>query len=30
MALTCKRYGINIILTFDEDFKRVPRLKAVP
>ena len=30
IALTCKHYGIDTILTFDEDFKRVPWLKAVP
>jgi len=30
IALTCKYYGINTILTFDEDFKRVPWLKVVP
>jgi len=30
IALTCRHYGIDTILTFDEDFKRVPWLKAVP
>ncbi len=30
IALTCKNYGIDNILTFDEDFKRVPWLKAIP
>ena len=30
IALTCKRYGINTILTFDEDFKRIPWLKVIP
>ena len=30
IALTCKHYGIDTILTFDEDFKRVPWLKAIP
>ncbi len=30
IALTCKHYGINTILTFDEDFKRVPWLKVIP
>ena len=30
IALTCKHYGIDTILTFDEDFKRVPWLKAAP
>jgi predicted nucleic acid-binding protein len=30
IALTCKYYGIDTILTFDEDFKRVPWLKVIP
>ena len=30
IALTCKHYGINTILTFDEDFKRIPWLKVIP
>jgi len=30
IALTCKHYGINTILTFDEDFKRIPLLRVVP
>ena len=30
ITLTCKHYGINVIATFDEDFKRVPCLKVVP
>jgi len=30
IALTCKRYGINTILTFDEDFRRIPWLKVIP
>ena len=30
IALTCKHYGINNILTFDEDFKRIPWLKVIP
>ena len=30
IALTCKHYGIDTILTFDEDFRRVPWLKVVP
>ena len=30
IALTCKHYGIDAILTFDEDFKRIPWLKVVP
>jgi predicted nucleic acid-binding protein len=29
IALTCKHYGIDTILTFDEDFKRVPWLKVI-
>lgn len=29
IALTCRHYGINTILTFDEDFKRVPWLRVV-
>ena len=29
IALTCKHYGIDTILTFDEDFKHVPWLKVV-
>ncbi len=29
IALTCKHYGIDTILTFDEDFKRVPWLRVV-
>jgi len=29
IALTCKYYGINTILTFDEDFKRIPWLKVI-
>ena len=28
IVLTCKHYGINTILTFDEDFKRIPWLKV--
>ncbi len=28
IALTCRHYGIGSILTFDEDFKRVPWLKV--
>lgn len=27
---TCRHYGIDTILTFDEDFKRIPWLKVVP
>ncbi len=30
IALTCKHYGIDTILTFDDDFKRVPWLKTIP
>jgi len=30
IALTCKHHGIDTILTFDEDFKRVPWLRVVP
>jgi hypothetical protein len=30
IALTCQHYGIGTILTFDEDFKRVPWLKVIP
>jgi predicted nucleic acid-binding protein len=30
IALTCKHYGMSIILTLDGDYKRVPWLKAVP
>jgi len=30
IALTCKHYNIDTILTFDEDFKRIPWLKVVP
>ena len=30
IALTCKHYGIGRILTFDEDFKRVPWLTVLP
>ena len=30
IALTCKHYGINTILTFDEDFKRIPWLEVIP
>ncbi|MEM0047957.1 MAG: PIN domain-containing protein [Ignisphaera sp.] len=30
IATTAKHYGIDTILTFDEDFKRVPWLKVVP
>ena len=30
IALTCKHYGIRKILTFDEDFKRIPWLEVLP
>ncbi len=30
IALTCRHYGIDIILTFDEDFRRVPWLRVAP
>ncbi len=30
IAITARRYGIGTILTFDEDFKRVPWLKVIP
>ena len=30
IALTCRHYGIGRILTFDEDFKRVPWLTVLP
>ena len=30
IAVTAKYYGIDSILTFDEDFKRVPWLKVMP
>jgi predicted nucleic acid-binding protein len=30
IALTCKHHSIDVILTFDEDFKRVPWLKVIP
>ncbi|MCE4605784.1 MAG: PIN domain-containing protein, partial [Desulfurococcales archaeon] len=30
IALTCKHYSIDTILTFDEDFKRIPWLKVIP
>ncbi len=30
IALTCKHYGIDTIITFDEDFKRIPWLRVVP
>ena len=30
IALTCKHYGIDTILTFDEDFKKVSWLRIIP
>ena len=30
IALTCKHYNINTILTFDEDFRRITWLKVIP
>ena len=30
ITLTCKHHSINTILTFDEDFKRVPWLNVTP
>jgi len=30
IALTCQHHGIDTILTFDEDFKRLPWLKVIP
>ncbi len=30
IAVTARHYGIDTILTFDEDFKRVPWLKVIP
>ena len=30
IAQTCKHYGIERVLTFDEDFKRVPWLTVLP
>lgn len=30
IALTCKHYNIRRILTFDEDFRRVPWLRVIP
>ena len=30
IALTCKHNEIDTILTFDEDFKRIPWLKVIP
>jgi len=30
IAATCKHYGISTIASFDEDFKRIPWLEAIP
>ncbi len=30
IALTCKHHSVDTILTFDEDFKRIPWLKVIP
>ena len=30
IAITCRHYGIDVIATFDEDFKRIPWLKVIP
>ncbi|RLG75297.1 MAG: PIN domain nuclease [Thermoprotei archaeon] len=30
IAITARHYGIDTILTFDEDFKRTPWLKVIP
>lgn len=30
IALTCRYYGTDTILTSDEDFKRIPWLKTIP
>jgi len=30
IALTCKHYGVSTILTFDEDFKKIPWLQVIP
>jgi len=30
IALTCRHYGIDTLLTFDEDFKQISWLKVVP
>ncbi|MCE4604028.1 MAG: PIN domain-containing protein [Aeropyrum sp.] len=27
---TCKHHGLSTIITFDEDFKRIPWLKVIP
>ncbi len=30
IAVTCRHYGIGVIATFDEDFRRVPWLRVIP
>ncbi len=30
ITLTCKHYSIDTVITFDEDFKRIPWLKVIP
>ncbi len=30
IAITARHYGIDTILTFDEDFRRIPWLKVIP
>ena len=30
IAAACKHYGINVIVTFDKDFTKIPWLKVVP
>ncbi len=30
VALMCRRHGIDVLATLDEDFKRVPWLKLIP
>ena len=30
IAATCRHHGLEVIATFDEDFKRIPWLKTIP
>ena len=30
IALTCRQHEISVIVTLDEDFKRMPWLKVIP
>ncbi len=30
IVATCKHYNIDTIVTFEEDFKRIPWLKVIP